>query len=386
MAFEMLLPSATKILITGNGFDLALGLPTAYPDFIDALKEIKLSKDGNIDCTTLLKDKTDKLKNNYNLKSKYDLTTIKNHPGFDKNPWVNYFSSINKNRHDRWVDFEKEIFVILNDLKHLQLQILEVEEKTNENHGRIISGSKANSSSTGVYIHENSFERLSKILNWPTGMKFVDLRTQRQSTTTDILIHLQAELKIFIDFFSIYLKNFVMEIFHSRKFKSISIKPDIVVTFNYTNVTHILGFPTEYLHGSLQNNDLILGINSVEEVIESLGTNSLSFTKYYQTIAKKTFASHFKYSLKNNTNKHQHYLFYGHSFDISDKAYIKEIFESTQKYQHKITIYFHTEESKLSIIKNLLDPRMLGQESHLKVEQLIATNQLRFELMKDIIV
>lgn len=374
-----------KILITGNGFDLALGLPTSYPEFIAALMLLKSSKDGFIDYSFMQEIKYEQLKNDYQLEDKYNLSEIKNDSRFEENVWVGFFTKLSVNNDGRWVDFERDIHLILGDLKHLQFNITNIEKTTNNYHEEICKGG-ISKNIDDVHIHEASFCRLRDILGWQSDRNSVDLRKEGKNTTTaKIIIHLHDELEIFIKFFRIYLKKVVMRIFNSKKFQKIKLNPDVVVTFNYTTVAKELGYETEYLHGNIDDNNLILGVDSVDDIIDEMGVNALLFTKYYQAISKKTYAPKFKYDLQSSEYKDHHYFFYGHSFDISDKAYINGIFIFAVKFSRKITIYYHTENAKLSIIKNLLDPKMLGRDPHLKIESLIAQDLLKFELIEDII-
>ena len=115
-----------KILLIGNGFDLAHGLPTSYSfflDFCDKVKKIftlqrrmtdemyekKILDDWNIDDS--IKSKLyewDKNTNN-NLNKLF----IEIYDNIKDNIWINYFLNIRYTLGKNWIDFESEISNII---------------------------------------------------------------------------------------------------------------------------------------------------------------------------------------------------------------------------------------------------------------------------------
>jgi len=103
-----------KILITGNGFDLSLGLPTSYSDFINILNS--LNNYGDIDFDSV-----------YSNSSNYGIITEKYKVfSFDyekmetlkieirNNLWFQFFH--NELEIETWIDFENKIEYVLNNL------------------------------------------------------------------------------------------------------------------------------------------------------------------------------------------------------------------------------------------------------------------------------
>lgn len=86
----MNLKAKKRILITGNGFDLALGLPTSYNDFIDVIRFVQQSEDGAIDIRNALPAKFEKLNEYYSLQQNYDFKKIKEDQ-YAQNLWLKYF-------------------------------------------------------------------------------------------------------------------------------------------------------------------------------------------------------------------------------------------------------------------------------------------------------
>jgi Bacteriophage abortive infection AbiH len=380
------------LLITGNGFDLALGLPTSYSDFMQAVSAAIKFSDGQVNLKDVFPEKftpenPSALDKHYALQASYDLSEIKNQAN---NAWLQYFLWLNtqnsiSNTEKKWVDFEREIHQLLDDVAHLKLEIDRFESETKSEFNLTVWRSKP-SSTAGVQIRGASFARLSKALQWrPTQIGsdglVASLKDQKYQTPTAIIFYLYEELKTFAILFKTYLNNLVVPIFKEKKFEKLAIDatPETtgIITFNYTPIAELLKFQCHYLHGNIDA-DIIFGIDSAEGLLEQLDSGVLSFTKYFQSIFHRTFAANFKQA-KFHSKNHNHYYFYGHSFDLSDRSYIKVIFDSVSaSISQKITTYYHTEESRASILRNLLDPRMLGDDAQEKIERLIAEGRLSF--------
>lgn len=115
-----------KILLIGNGFDLAHGLPTSYSYFLDFCD--KVEKKFNFQSGINEKDyKTNEL-NDWNIddsiKSKlyeWDKNTNNNlnklfieiYDNIKDNIWINYFLNIRYTLGKNWIDFESEISNII---------------------------------------------------------------------------------------------------------------------------------------------------------------------------------------------------------------------------------------------------------------------------------
>lgn len=130
-----------KILIIGNGFDLAQGLPTSYDDFLNLENAIEsiynYGKKPNIDkyiemhninkkiipFVKKINDAICESKVNANDTQSDKIYSIENKK-FDEfydcikfNIWINYFNRIRNNiKGKNWIDFEKEISNVIKDL------------------------------------------------------------------------------------------------------------------------------------------------------------------------------------------------------------------------------------------------------------------------------
>jgi hypothetical protein len=142
---------------------------------------------------------------------------------------------------------------------------------------------------------------------------------------------------------------------------------------------------TTHLHGEtyrIKNEEtLVLGVDGLtEDQQKYLGVGALGFTKYFQTIYKSCDTGAL-YNLKANPQEPLSFTFWGHSLDKSDRKYIEHIFGFFKGHigryksdENKIIIFYHNDESKASMLKNLLD--IIGQED---IEKLAYRKQLVFE-------
>lgn len=277
------------ILILGNGFDLAHSLPTSYRDFLifceiinraffyQTISEFDQDLEEHFGKYPTIKQK---LLNEFSLhfphkKKDYSQIVDEIHDNaikeffkmILKNIWINYFLNLEKSNFYKknWVDFETEIFNVI--------QYLESSPNEDDN---------------------SSINKL--ILN----LKSVNKENKDYEYNTDPL---EDDLRRLIRALEIYLTEFVEKIpldNSQKKFYIESIKPDFVLSFNYTNTYEKLyddnnyGPEYEYIHGfaSIDNtettNNMVLGISeSLPDNRKNTDLRFIAFKKYYQRIYKK---------------------------------------------------------------------------------------------------
>lgn len=408
-----------NILVIGNGFDLAHGLPTKYEHFLVFCEKVKLIYTLNknyslknfekklLDCNfaeeikgALIKDFNDKSKGTEREKLKtYELYTCIN-----DNFWFEYFISVseerNKNGKDGWIDFESEISKIVQSL---------------DNDIRGISGKDF---SFDEAIVELSNEFLNK--------KFSDYTSQnamiescldskpRSGTITyreirDILLN---DLNRLTRALEIYLTEYVQ----GKDCKKIS--PDIqqilsekiqlidgvavnmyikVLSFNYTNtfqrvylgaVGEFIKNNIDYIHGeanfknTIESNNMVLGIDEyLSKKRRSQDTEFIAFKKYYQRIYKgtgckyKEWVDRIKESWESESedskaeikkciskgklksNKIHNLYIFGHSLDDTDKDILRDLILNDNVHT---TIFYHNKEELGRKIANLV--KVIGQD------------------------
>lgn len=129
---------------------------------------------------------------------------------------------------------------------------------------------------------------------------------------------------------------------------------DQIYTFNYTSlqsIAHKLSLGKvcfQYVHGSLENDDLILGINDKDDLKCKYHFLYKTFDKYYSSVPLK-----FALARANEV------VIYGHSLGHIDYHYFGEFFKNQSREDlkeeegKKITIFTYNNDSRMDILRQL---------------------------------
>jgi len=370
-----------NILVIGNGFDLAHGLPTKYTDFLafckmvkavyainknkkpkDIWKKLNLKVSNNQDglkslfielYSTSVVIKGENGKNVISTNSVYDEFNY----NIENNDWIDYFLQCDMHGDEKWIDFESEISEVIKSIDEnmgneglyrniLSLSIKFFNDKYTNNVPEYL---------TAIYNDER--KKLEK-----SPMLFKELR--------DRLI---KDLNRLIRALEIYLTEYV------GKMNCKVISPDIedvvvmwgkkqdgttgnaiskVLSFNYSNTyerlylskqTGLLEEYMDYIHGradianTIESNNMVLGIDEyLTDDRRNRDIEFITFKKFYQRIHKNTGckykdwiddiredAAQFKDSHKYILNRL-----------TSEKN--KGKYEEYRKYIHKIYVFGHS--------------------------------------------
>lgn len=383
-----------NILIIGNGFDLAHGLPTKYDNFLNFCEFVKSIHKHTISNTKILEIYINKSKIDERIYSQL-LTIGKTY--FDKkspitsepslkainelitdNKWIYCFTHISPITGKNWVDFETEIKTVI--------QSLEGKDGT------------------------ELFETLDSLF----GSSSFD----RTTTIDKIILKLETDLQKLIRALEIYLLKFVSELHIDKISLFNELQVERVLNFNYTH-THrnhydrviMHDYITDkdikihysYIHGqisdssNLETNNMVLGIDEYlpeERMDKELAF--ISFKKYFQRIFKGTgneyldWVDDIKYDWKScdaktqndirNSISHHYYkngnsdlpnsayqlYVFGHSLDITDGDVLKKLILN-DNVKTNIFYYRKNENDKSDLkqkITNLV--KIIGQEELIK--------------------
>ena len=291
-----------KILLIGNGFDLAHGLPTSYSfflDFCDKIKETLLfpefSNDDewkkdiilNWDIDNSIKSKLyewDKNTNN-NLNKLF----IEIYDNIKDNIWINYFLNIRYTLGKNWIDFESEISNIIQAFECIRDNI-ERRERIQQGEGSKVIKLEVVKGFVNISTEIEGLKELD-LEDMYTNLKLFDVYIKKMTVDLDKLIRA----------LEIYISEFINKIEVLQKNDDIKdINPDCVLSFNYSNTyERIYGQSNkveyDYIHGKADktNNvntcNLVLGIDEyLEECDRDNKLEFLPFKKFYQRIFKST--------------------------------------------------------------------------------------------------
>ena len=354
------------ILIIGNGFDLAHGLPTQYADFlefskrfcllfknnpamedydefkqhhIDSWKGNEQIKNGILDLfklreSTKIRQKDGRYIDAFTLKDRMlDSFFVK----LEKNIWYHYLLTLYENKKMRgvnWIDFKSEISGVI---QIIDAYCNNLEEDNNEVFSRMQDANEFTGKISLFYskLYANG---VSKTLPCE---KFIN--------------RLYDDLEAITEALGIYLYKFVekISIRQDRLFVN-DIQPDYIISFNYTHTYQRLydeSIPVCYIHGECKDTerdvcDMVLGIDEyLDEDERSTNTNMAIFKKFVQRIRKRndtqyriwhdememSYERNVKMrSLSDEFDKDVSDVYvYGHSLDVTDRD-VLELFLSPE--------------------------------------------------------
>lgn len=392
------------ILILGNGFDLAHGLPTRYSDFLEfcervatiwtygtsnsakeILEEYREAWIQNWNAVDTIKDSIIEAFVNRSsimiadgvcaISSKNaELSAI--YKCLEDNVWYNYLLSSYKDhcmQGENWIDFESEIRFIIKS----------VDENTS-----LLSDSWFEVIKTAIGSPVNP-----RLKTFKDKLKFMEYKKRKNldekymPTVRDFREKAFEDLERLTRAFELYLIAFVEKIPIDKKIPEIvDLTPDYVITFNYTNTYETLYKKGEvyHIHGKTdatrpaEENDMVLGIDEYwtgDEKNER--TNFTIFKKFSQRIQKHTGNDAYKYlkEMKKifktsgeawtggvNTSKVHpdgvsHVYVFGHSLDVTDRDILSSFIgdDSTA-----VTVYCRDRGTEGELIANTI--KLIGEE------------------------
>lgn len=340
-----------NILLIGNGFDLAHGLPTTYKDFlkvVEIFKQCFVSKGAFRIDEINWENIGSEIKNKIMEADKIFLSHFEQiwWNSINDNFWIDYFLKY-KDKKENWIDFEKEIS------KVIQILDMGLMKSSNE---------KSIDNMENVYIKKY----FAKDENYPTYTGVIEI--------------LLRDLNKLIDALEIYLIIFAETADRQERYTQIlDLQVDKVLSFNYTSTYqrfYDIGEKKDYdyIHGRVRDcdsqlfNNMVLGIDEyLLDDRKNKDIDFIAFKKFYQRIHKETGCKYKDWldeikkenELKakhGKTVQHNLYIF-GHSLDVSDKDILKELILCENVYT---SIFYHSRESFGQQIANL--NKVIGQD------------------------
>lgn len=388
-----------RILIIGNGFDLAHFLPTKYEHFIHAMRVVQeATSDTSLAFEHLYKDLLDnedfiltKSKELYKIEEiemtaeQVDNLKVK----LIDNGWFHFFNSQIDSGIDTWIDFENEIRNALDSVCSL---VDEIERDAQQL--RIIDDRKA-ASIQAELITEKMFRKhpaIVKILfqfeiiekdqfdrrHFTLNKEFIKYYHGRAVylDTNKIFVNLIEQWNNFIEIFSIYIEY--INTFKPRKTlvvpKTLLKEECVIYSFNYSStVERIYNHDNiQFLHGKTgvnNSNTMVLGISALENKI-LVDEKAYGFVKYYQKLVNNTDYQFLRgnpditnlekektKAIDLGSNEVIEIYVWGHSLDSSDSDYIEEIFSFNQGSSPSINLivyYFGSPHAQLANLISIM--------------------------------
>lgn len=363
-----------NILLIGNGFDLAHGLPTKYEQFLDfasiILEIVSKKKFDRYEIYKLLST-SDVWKNlNSNIKAalihdffQNDINQISERVFFwqvliIKNLWFDYFFENRKSIKKNWTDFESEIGFVITELENYI-------SKASNNYNSI----------SGEFFlpdhYYNDLPRNFKVLQKTYLSKYVDIT---KVSLNLFVSELEKDLEKLIFAFEIYISEYVNSIKVDKiNFDIEKLKINKVISFNYSDTfervyaqNYANKIEYDYIHGkaikheNYNKNKLVLGINEyLSENEKNSNIRFIRFKKYFQRIHKKTGSAYIDWLNTINDYTDENGLFiFGHSLDETDGDVLRKLILNTNI---NTTIFYKDRRMYAQQIANLV--KVIGQDN-----------------------
>ena len=359
-----------KILIIGNGFDIAHHLPTRYIDFLDFFK----NSDDEIFSYTLEHVRSglpcrgkfsDLISNNDGIRKMARLDRIQSMEKIlRENVWAKYFAGCEADIVG-WIDFEREMLPVFNLFQEIFLKSKTaiVYKTNNDIKARIEMDGQVQSKRAALfdkYFIADPTKKHVIVTNGFSGLTYGVFKEK-------LLDDLRKELDLFIEAFGIYLEEIVGNIEVREDPLIQDIHADVVLSFNYTSTEYsyrnLEAAEHYYVHGSVGNTPykMVMGVDKVDND----GQNEfIYFEKYFQRMRKGLLKNYNELVSKRNM-----VMVYGHSLDKTDID-ILELFLGTAE---KVKIFYYNEEDYERKTINLI--KMFGRN---KIEEDLCSRRIEF--------
>lgn len=319
-----------NILLIGNGFDLAHGLPTKYTDFLEFCKVVSIIyEDEKINlhlfeeiCLTqcnLNEEIRKRLLNVFDSRKDHKEVDSENggflhifttnYPRTDElyvliknNLWIEYFLPIYKSREtggkNGWIDFESEISGVIQSLDD-DMQSLNERYNLDDEITNLSNNFLREKFSECTFIVQQINMLGSK--ESPKSITFKEIRNRLLNDLNRLIRALEIYLAVYVNEMQYNEELSVIKNIFEKKDEQGKITGIIntkILSFNYTETfTRIYknSFDIDYIHGkaninnTINSNNMVLGIDEyLSKERRDKETEFIAFKKFYQRIHKQT--------------------------------------------------------------------------------------------------
>ena len=411
-----------NLYLIGNGFDLSHNLPTKYISFLNTIKSLydkenrlnstdipnhypinryskKLSETNKIENLKYVFGDKNLTKKDIGIKECYEkyngicnsrqtqqyINRLKQYIeklsiAIEGNYWFNYFFDRFRDEDLLWIDFEKEIYYVVESFKKILNETIK-DDKILFEYSCLTDEQKMLLESFKFFWF--NYDGNGGILDKYTTQKYVGSGSYPDKEK--IVSTLYNELRIFTELLSIYLQiidNLLLpqikkEVIANRislKFRKIK-KADGVISLNYTHTAETLYDISKdkifYIHGNCsENKQIVLGISSDESDEVPGKKRFIQFKKYAQRDYFNTdseylsFIKNLKENKMNNSIKVNLNII-GHSLAYTDQNIIKELFDLADE----IKVFCHSESMRITYFNNLSEIYSMSDYEKIKSEK-----------------
>lgn len=336
-----------KLIILGNGFDLACGLKSRYYDFFssrlneDLVKYLDYAEDdfrknmyfSNKWFPTLfgLREKNEKYGRKIgriisdDLGEEHEIYKIVGESDLTFWDFVFYYSNIRKNDRDI-VDYD------WCDVENRMLEFLQTPEDLKD----VPSFNNFNSLGSLLCLH----------------LAYYLPRKDRVSSKDEVFNYLYEELRTFENYFSRYIADISENLDYQREairlivnISGINVEKieDKIFSFNYTDPFSFNPYSSRSLdiinvHGKAATNSILFGVDQESIIPES---KTFRFTKTFRQMTETKLDKNYEDIILPKKDDIQEIAFFGHSLSKFDYSYFQTIFDHYDLYNSAIRLVFY---------------------------------------------
>ena len=365
-----------NVFLIGNGFDLHHKLPTKYLDFMCVAEYLtsnmliaplnvgdifsKCEKSANIkDCYQAHKEQFDSVEVPFEKAN--EITNL-----LRENMWFDYFLKT-LDIDAGWIDFEKEISTVISVLDDIikpngNIVVL---SKHDVLQAFVLSNFKFFidiDSESEIYPNDYFDIKEKYLKEYPYNSEIYIADKNK------IFDELYKQLLAFKKALNLYLECFVENAFDliynddCTKKQKIGLlhMSDNAVSFNYTSTFEKFYFDKSayHIHGTVENDNIVLGVNPNET--DKSGTDNtalIKFKKYYQREMFGTIIEYIKWYRETiGTDTEYRVITIGHSLDETDKDILSDMFLNAKE----IYVTYYNEKCKDDYFRNII--KIFGDE------------------------
>ncbi|MCV3154041.1 bacteriophage abortive infection AbiH family protein [Enterococcus faecalis] len=333
-----------KVVILGNGFDLACDLKSRYSDFF----ENRIDEELVCLLNSTFNDFKDRLSvDGLGFKMIFEIGDYKENKNSEQfYIWAN--ETYNKLKESK-LTFWDLVFYFFgnnsNDLQwqHVEQRMLEFLNTPKElveipSLNLILSALKHNSRRKA---NIKTLFCLHLAFYLSGGEKFYD--------QAELMDYLHKELRSFEKGFSEYIKSVESDEYRRKACKlllditnatTVPKIEDVVFSFNYTNPFNVYNpnLSVVNVHGTVEDDNIIFGIDQ-ERIDPNL--DIFRFTKTFRQMTETKLATKYEQEILPSRDEVTEIAFYGHSLSSLDYSYFQTIFDYYDLYGSKVLLVFY---------------------------------------------
>lgn len=342
-----------KLIILGNGFDLASGLKSSYydffadrisPDILNYLKhaleyfETNMFRKGTYFSALFDSEKYKRSKTYARVEHKIGVPNAHDKPIYDLLPASNltfwdlvfFYSNTNKNVENyEWQDIEKKMLEFLYNPEGLE-NIPNI--KSMQYYFRHVSNDQNIASQLCLHLACFLPER------------------EKTYTADNFIEYLYDELRLFEKSFANYICKVSDETYQRNAEKnicritqkSLPACKDQIFSFNYTDPFSVHGLNIVNVHGKAELDSILFGIDIDQDKVNP-ESESFRFTKTFRQMTETKLAKTYQDNILPSKNDIKEIIFFGHSLSKFDYSYFQTIFDYYDLYNSSVKLIFYYE-------------------------------------------